>query len=147
MKAKVLRGINAVLAAILGLLGVSCHFGYAEYGSPYATFEMSGIVTDEQDQPLENIEVAVTNRQWRSEAVQPCVVGYTDQNGKYEWRTWGSGGGPDSIDIIVRDTAGVYRADSVSLGVEYDRSGVSKSDHWNMGNAKVQQDFQLKKND
>ena len=144
MKAKVLRGINAVLAAILGLLGVSCHFGYAGYGSPYATFEMSGIVTDEQDQPLENIEVAVTNRWGRAYQEPPYVVGYTDKNGKYEWRTGGDG--LDSIDIIVRDTAGVYRADSVSLGVEYDRSGVSKSDHWNMGNAKVQQDFRLKKN-
>ena len=144
MKKNILAGINALIAILMGMLGVSCHIGYAEYGSPYATFEMSGTVTDEQEQPLENIQVAVRNRWDRENGSLGYVVCSTNSDGQYAWRTetdpW-----IDSFEIIVRDTAGVYESDSVNVGLEFDRSGVSKQDHWNCGKAEVQQDFVLGK--
>lgn len=145
MKKSILICINALIATLMGLLGVSCHIGYAEYGSPYATFEMSGTVTDEQEQPLENLQVAVRDRWDRENGSLGYVVCSTNSDGQYAWRTqthpW-----IDSFEIIVRDTAGVYESDSVNVGgLEFDRSGVSKQDHWNCGKAEVQQDFVLKK--
>lgn len=142
MKKSILICINALIATLMGLLGVSCHIGYYEYGSPYATFEMSGTVTDEQEQPLENIQVAVRNRWDRENGSLGYIVCSTNPDGQYEWR---SGAYTDSIEIIVRDTAGVYESDSVNVGLEFDRSGVSKQDHWNWGKAEVQQDFVLGK--
>lgn len=144
MKKNILAGINALIAILMGMLGVSCHIGYYEYGTPYATFEMSGTVTDEQEQPLENIQVAVRSRWDRENGSLGYIVCSTNPDGQYEWRE-GRGAYMDSIEIIVRDTAGVYESDSVNVGLEFDRSGVSKQDHWNLGKAEVQQDFVLGK--
>ena len=51
----------------------------------------------------------------------------------------------DSVDLVVRDEAGIYASDSVRVKVDYDRSNVSPGDSWNRGNGFVEQDFTLQK--
>lgn len=151
MKAKILTGVNSLIGLILGLFGigcVSCKYGVpepvpmAEYGCPYATFEAKGKVTDENAQAVENIRVRIRNK-YGDEL--PYI--YTDENGEYNTGTLEGVFPPDSVDIIVTDTADIYAPDSVRIKVEYDKSEVSKDDHWNAGAGSVYQDFQLKKND
>lgn len=140
MKKKLLTTINSLIAMLLSALGLSsCIFG-AMYGVPHATFELSGTVTDEAEQPLKDIQVGLRRRG----DGYPGVVGYTDENGRYEW-TVGDFFPVDSIDIIVSDTNGVYMRDSVRVGIEYDSRGKRWGDSWNHGTGTVQQDFRLKK--
>lgn len=69
---------------------------------------------------------------------------YTDKNGEYivavDYLF-----PPDSVDVLVTDTADVFEGDSVRVKVDYDRSEVEKYDEWNDGKGIVRHDFQLKK--
>jgi len=150
MKAKILTRFNALLTFLLGLLGfglTDCAKKYGvpvEYGVPHATLEVNGKVTGEDAEPLENIRV-VANYKFQDSKESLFEDVFTDENGNYQIgrivimpR--------DSIDIIATDTSGVYDADSVRVGVTYDRSNVSEGDRWNKGAGVVYHDFQLKKN-
>lgn len=153
MKAKVLTRINALLALLLSALGFNgCGFfpvkygvgPVAEYGCPYAQFEATGVVTDEERQPLENVQVIFKNKGNNDTPREYLPTVYTDEQGTYTFEM--EYVLPmDSMDIIVADTAGVYESDSVRVKVDYDRSGVASDDHWNAGVGIVYQDFQLKK--
>lgn len=138
MKNKLLVRLNAVLAFLLGAFGLTgC---MCKYGVPYAEFNAEGMVTDQETgEPIENIRVQLKENGYY---VTPEV--YTDENGKYVFdRTIGF---PyDSIDIIAQDTAGVYEADSVRVGIIYEKQKGSKNDEWYTGGAFVYQDFKLKK--
>ena len=150
MKAKLLTRINALIATLVSLLGfTSCgnlflKYGapVVEYGTPFASWDVSGKVSDEENNPIENAQVIVRS----PKAGQIRDTLYSDEEGLYR----GSYEGvfpysKDSIDIVVRDTAGVYASDSVRVAVEYDKSEVADGDSWNGGTAYIQQDFQLKK--
>jgi len=146
MKAKFLKSINAFLeAAIIGLVGTSfsscTKYGIVEveYGAPYATLEVSGAITDEEAKPVANIRVTV-----RNEDHQILPEAYSEEDGLYSTQANGAFPIPH-IEIIAEDTSGVYAPDTAHVDVQYDRSDVSKGDHWNEGKASIQQDFQLKK--
>ncbi len=145
MRRTILTGINAVIALLLGLLGLNgC--GRKEYGTPYATFEAVGTITDEANKPVENIQVTLKdryrpNRDYRR--TYPAV--YTDDGGEYVIGPYNGFFPNDSMDIIVTDTSGIYAPDSVSVKVDYDRSKVAWGDNWNEGAGYVHQDFRLKK--
>ena len=160
MKRKLLICINALIALLLGILGVSCGTGTTGipedmYGVPFATFEAQGVVTDESGKPLEDIQVVVKYPRFyeyiedrRKNDPTPfdpftdwAPHGYTNADGTYQIDTelaYSS----ESIELLVRDTAGIYAPDSARLKVEYDRS---KASGWNFGSSSVHQDFQLKK--
>ena len=171
MKAKLLNGFNALIAFLVTALGFGSCDGAkkygppptAEYGVPYAEFEVAGNITDQNDQPLENIQVTV-----RSKYGDTYPEEYTDKDGTYHIGKIGDF--PiDSLDIVVQDTSGIYSADSVRVKVEYNRSAVSdndssataknissassengssaasEDDHWNSGSAFIRQDFRLRK--
>ncbi len=151
MKKSLLTGSNAVITFLMALLGfgtTGCIGLYGipeipgpeEYGTPYASFEAAGKVTDEAAQPVENIRVTMKTKRENGYLSDQ----YTNEDGEYyvsledNWPI-------DSVDIIVTDTADVYEGDSVRVKVDYDRSGVSKDDNWNNGKGIVRHDFQLKK--
>lgn len=156
MKAKVLTRINALLALLLSVLGFNGCFPrvkygvdpnpgpIAEYGCPYAQFEATGVVTDEENQPMENVQVIVKNKGDNDTPREFLPTVYTDDAGVYRYSNEYMFP-TDSMDVIVMDTAGVYESDSVRVKVDYDRSGVAPEDHWNAGVGIVYQDFQLKK--
>ena len=140
MKVRFLKGINAILALLLGALGFSCVEPRLEYGTPNADIEVSGTITDQDEKPLPNIRVRVKSN--RGNQILPNA--YSDENGSY------TAADPyafpeNPLNIVVEDTTGVYAADSVLLTVKYDRSSVSKGDNWNSGKVRAEQDFQLKK--
>lgn len=154
MKTRLLTSVNSLIAILLSVLGFSsCNNSnkegsiLVEYGSPYATLEVSGKVTSEETNPLENIQVTVKHKERPDEAPEesytlPSVL--TDVDGEYNVaENWVL---PfDSIDIIVTDPADIYLPDSIRVKVDYDKSEVPAHNHWNHGVGVVYQDFQLKK--
>jgi putative lipoprotein (rSAM/lipoprotein system) len=66
MKVRFNRRYNAVLTALLSMLGYSCSSSdepefIAEYGAPYADFIFKGQVTDEVGTPIQNIKTSLKN--------------------------------------------------------------------------------------
>lgn len=158
MKKKTLIIINSLLATLISLLGCGVpdereNYIEALYGVPYATSMVEGTITDENDEPLENIQVTIMETEYRefflqhdgfpSDEIPPEFVCYTNESGFYEWNS--SDYYCDSLSIIVQDTSGVYAADSVRTKMKYNRSGVPANAPLDQGKGFVQQDFQLKK--
>ena len=154
MKAKLLTRINSLIALLVSMLGFSsCECGMmkygvpieAEYGVPYATFEAVGTITDEENKPLKDIRVQIKSKWLPADAPEdPAITATTDETGRYDFYL--EYYFPvDSVDLVVRDEAGIYASDSVRVKVDYDRSNVSPSDHWNEGNGFVEKDFKLQK--
>lgn len=147
MKAKLLTRINSLITLLVSMLGLSsCEWGKLMYGTPYATFEAVGTITDEENQPLKDIRVQLKNK-WQPADMpdDPALATTTDETGRYNfyWDYYFPG---DSVDLVVRDEAGIYASDSVRVKVDYDRSNVSLGDSWNRGNGFVEKDFKLQKN-
>ena len=139
MKAKLLTSINSLLVFLLGVLGFSSCNYMAKYGVPHAELEVSGMVTNQEEQRLEDMRVTV-----KQEGRQALPRTYTNQAGWYEEHGY-IDVPRNTVDIIVEDPSGVYASDSVHLEITYDKKDVSKSDDWNEGKATVRQDFKLKK--
>lgn len=113
--------VNSVLTAMLALF-TSCNEGgkpdiddgggmICMYGVPQATYQVSGEVTDEKNQPLESIQVIVTDNHdyWNNDTT------YTNAEGKYLGETTLTSFGKDTLHVIVHDTTGVYASDSVAV--------------------------------
>ena len=119
------------------LTGVAFTFA-ACYGTPYEPnfeFEASGEITNEGNEPIENVEVTVKYRGC------PVCGKYSDKEGNYLIRQ-GYFPTVDSLDIVARDTSGIYEPDSVRMEVVVDPATKTK---WSEGSFVVKQDFQLRK--
>ena len=143
MKAKVLRGINVLLTAILGLFGFSSCFR-VEYGTPHADFTIEGTVSNEDDEPLQNIQVV--HQGGRKDGAGTMYWAglqdtfYTDADGKF-YRNYASDFPLPYRKLVVNDTTGVYASDSIDTAVTY--SGGDH--HWYSGKGELKADFVLKK--
>ena len=150
MKTRVLKGINFVLATVLGFLGFGCNkpnnymmegdfYPELMYGVSFArsaTYDVSGKIKDEaNNEPIKNIRVTVKSKRGDFQGI------YTKTNGSYSML--GAGVVCDSLNIVAEDTTGVYEPDSVQVEVVL-VPGKNKDDRY-AGKATVHQDFQLKK--
>jgi len=139
MKTKVLTKINSLIVFLLGLLGF---YGCKDeqptekYGIPTAILDASGLVTDQEKKPLENIQVTVKQTWHRALPEQ-----YSKEDGTYAVKDVYMFP-EDSVDIIATDTAGVYASDSARVKVTYSQPDAD----WDKGVGTIQKDFQLKKN-
>ncbi len=91
--------------SILGFTAVSCDGPTCDYGCPYAKFKVKGVVTDEENHPVENIQVVVNHYD----------TIYTNAEGKYATLPqmiypW------DSVQLVATDI------DGIENGGEYETS-------------------------
>ena len=103
---------------------------------------VSGTITDSEAQPVKNIQVSVKLNANPQAGKVPVAV--SAENGTYERELEGIFP-VQTATLYADDTTGVYATDSAVVELRYDKSQVSKSNHWNNGTATVIQDFQLKK--
>ncbi|MBQ9650413.1 MAG: radical SAM-associated putative lipoprotein [Prevotella sp.] len=161
MKVRFNRWYNAVLTALLGLLGFeSCdspdEYGPipCEYGTPCADYQISGIVTDESNSPIKDIKVSA---KFVYQAIDGRVETYgvdstqTDGLGKYAFESRRFYGDPD-LKLIVEDidgegNGGDFKSDTIDI--DYDNAKKvkepAKGDSWSTGTYAINQDIRLKK--
>ena len=108
LQKRIMRLYTAVCAAVLGALGFTACGWQADmygvpvpdYGVPTATFRVRGVVTDEENNPMEGIRVAVSDREgWDSDTV------YTSADGEFETRDM-SVGSVESVRAVLTDVDG-----------------------------------------
>lgn len=158
IKSIVTKFINSLLGSVLAMLGFSaCSNSQEEdmemmYGTPYGEFKASGLVENENAEPIAGARVIT--RQYRFDEFpggtdingfltrEGCDTTYTDAKGHYAIdgyasMTW------HEIEFVVEDPTGEYAADCTIVGdLKYE--GASG---WNMGTAKPVVNFILKKAD
>lgn len=146
MKAKVLRCCNALLALVMGMLGFSCtsHMR-VEYGTPSAQFVIEGKVVNEEDEPLEKIEI-VHRGGWKDGTGvmhwdSPYTL-YTNSEGVFYGR-YGDEFPMSYYMVVANDKSGVYESDTINPSVSYSGG----DGHWYYGTGRLRVDFVLKKKD
>jgi len=140
LKLKILAQINVLLTAVLSLFGCA---GIHEdmYGVPYVTYQYSGEVTNEEKQPLEDIQVTIKapeygNARMNYESIVTGKDGRFDGNMRYDYSQ------VDTLNVVFTDTTQVYQADSTQVVVKWQKS---KKD-WCAGECEFEVNMQLKKN-
>lgn len=161
MKVRLNRWYNAVLTALLGLLGFeSCdspdEYGPipVEYGTPYADYQFSGTVTDERNSPIKDIKVSAKFvYQMNDGRVETYSVDstQTDGSGKYAFESRRFISDPD-LKLIVEDmdgeaNGGAFKSDTIDI--DYDNARKVKEpaagESWSTGTYAINQDIKLKK--
>lgn len=156
MNVKFYHWYNAVLAALLGLLGFSaCENGdgpLCMYGTPTVNYQVQGTVTDEQDRPIQGIKVKV-EVQYDTESLHPYSAGIdsveTDASGAYQTHMM-SIPSYEGLKLIVEDVdgeanGGQFQSDTLEL-TDLPRQQTKKGDGaWNWGTYVLTGNVKLKK--
>ena len=157
MKVRFNRWYNAVLTALLSMLGFSCSLNepdeygpiIAEYGAPYAGYIIKGQVTDEAGTPIQNIKTSLkTIEQFDNERY---VFGMdsvqSDGSGAYLLKYVGMQN--RGLKIIVEDIDGEGNGGeflSDTLDIDYNKAVQTKEGKgWYQGAYEIKQDVKLKK--
>ena len=161
MKVRFTHWYNAVLTALLGLLGFeSCdspdEYGPipVEYGTPYADYQFSGTVTYESNSPIKDIKVSAKFVYRKNDGGTGSYGGdstLTDGSGKYtlEGRRFISD--PD-LKLIVEDmdgeaNGGAFKSDTIDIDFDNAKKvkDPAKGEYWSTGSYAINQDIKLKK--
>ena len=150
LQRRIMRLYTAVCAAVLGALGfTACGWQNAPmygtepaYGVPTATFRVRGVVTDVDDNPVEGIRVAVSDREgWDSDTV------YTTADGEFETRDMsvGSVGSVRAVlaDVDGEENGGMFAPDTVKFE-EMEVDTIREGD-WGGGEYELSFERKLKK--
>ncbi len=153
LQKRIMRLYTAVCAAVLGALGFTACGWQADmygtepaYGVPTATFRVRGVVTDEENNPVEGIRVAVSDREgWDSDTV------YTSADGEFETCDM-SVGSVESVRAVLTDVdgeknGGTFAPDTVKfeeMKVDTIRKG---SGRWDEGEYELSFERRLKRGD
>ena len=136
--------LNAVLTTLVGMFITSCEEGpnggevVCLYGSPWAEYNVQGMVTNETNEPLKSMQVVVKAN---DEYAWPDTV-YTNEEGKYQCNYGITSFGEECLQVIVNDTTGVYASDSTHISSG--KMTVEDQDSWSTYYS-MRQDFRLKK--
>ena len=158
MKVRFNRWYNAVLTALLSVLGFSCsidepdEYGpiIMEYGTPYADYVFKGSVTDEAGTPIQGIKTSL--KSVFDNENEHYVLGLdsveTDISGNYQLKYVGTQ--DRGLKIIVEDIDGEANGGeflSDTLDIDYKKAvQTKKSDEfWYEGAYEISQDIKLKK--
>ncbi|MCQ2251402.1 MAG: radical SAM-associated putative lipoprotein [Bacteroidales bacterium] len=124
MKINFQNPLSRFLAAFLGLLGFVTACTSADlYGSPYATFKITGTVTDQEQNPIPNAQITI-----RDDYRYAVANGISESDGSYlieESDYWGG------KKIYVVTTCDGYEKDSTMMELEF--KGKKKKDDFYMG--------------
>lgn len=139
VRLRILAQVNVLLGAVLALFGLGCGGCAVEYGSPYATYEYEGSVTNEQQQPLKNIRVTVKAPKYNNEPIAGPV--FTEEDGRFHGKAWDMCTF-DTLNVVFTDTTQVYREDSTQVVLKWQKS----TEEWCVGECEFEVNMQLKKN-
>lgn len=134
--------VSSLLTTLLGFLGVSCDRGggMVMYGPPpvedMAAYEVTGQITDEQNQPLDSMRVHFYLDQFvRTDDF------HSDSIGEYHAELW-TWKGADTLQLVVYDPKQEYASDTTRIAI----SDMKLTPHEELScSSSVELDIQLKK--
>ena len=148
MKVRFYRWYNAVLTALLSMLGYSCSSDdiMDEYGVPveYASYVVKGTITDEAGTPIQDIRVSAPyGSQFDSQYAQ---IVQTDAQGTFTLNEFSTLRG---VEILVEDidgeaNGGEFLSDIINVE-KLPKTQVEKGSGWYQGKFEVNANIRLKK--
>ena len=167
MKVKFYHWYNAILASLLSMLGFSGCDGFGkdmygspimEYGTPYADYQVKGVVTDEAGQPIPGIRVELAERvEYVGEKGEQQIDDHgldtlqTDARGEYKSRLLEDyANSSHYLKVIVEDVdgpanGGEFQGDTLSVS-DLERKKIKEGDGgWYTGRYEYTGDVTLRK--
>lgn len=135
--------ISQLCTTLLALLGYNCsaiHEPECMYGTPTASFEVKGKVTDEESKPLEAAEIKLMPT-WHHYNHNIATT-TTEADGKYIINT--SFDPIDSIWVVCIPADNAYMTDYIKMPLKYHYDKEHKKDEWYVGHAEITVDFKLR---
>lgn len=157
MKVRFNRWYNIVLAALLSFVGYGCSDnddpGTAMYGSPSASYKVSGTVTDENGNPIEGIKASLTyinEVEGEIVAEEDISAVLTDASGKFSLGTPVMDLGLNGVKLVVKDIDGEEHGGTFKDGIndiEFENAKlVTPGDgSWYSGTLAIEQDVKMEK--
>ena len=168
MKIKIIKGVNWILASLIGMLGFSgClewlgispdMYGspYKEYGCPSADYTVKGAVIDKvTEDPIPGIRVGYSPAEWNEEAFGPQpehgetsgVFVITNPNGEFTLTGSFFGYGqnitfPVFLDDVDGEENGLYQTEKIDVNFK-NAVNNGNSSRWYEGEYTVTTTFQL----
>ena len=156
MKVKFYHWYNFLLGALLSVVGYGCSSDGDEpvmYGSPTADYQISGVVTDENGNPVEGIKTSLKRLDTRGEEVK---VGYeikstkTDAEGRYTMDVKYLEGGIGTTGLQMQDVdgeehGGTFKEKVVLIDASEVKLVAPGHGAWDMGTFAIKQDVSLEK--
>ena len=158
MKIRFNRWYNAILTALLSMLGYSCSFDepeeygslIMEYGSPSADYIVKGIVTDETGNPIHGIKTSLKQGWQTDEGLYVFGIDsiQTSESGNYQLKSNGLPAGQTKLiveDIDGEANDGEFMSDT--LDIDYNKAVKTKDGdgRWYYGVYEIIQNVKLKK--
>lgn len=143
---RLIKGTNWALSGLMALIGFSgCEkFGAVEYGVPHADYEFSGKVTNEQGEPIPDIQVKI-HEKMENKFSHGLDSTRTDANGKYKMSF--SNFPTKEYHLIATDKDGKengsYLSDTTRVEITND-DFYKKGKDWYNGTARKEVDIILK---
>lgn len=152
MKVRFYRWYNAVLTALLSMLGYGCSSSDlppAEYGAPNADYVVKGTITDEDGTPVQGIKAVLKEMPDEYPEYSYGIDStLTDAAGKYQithnyYRSEG-------MKLIVKDTdgeanGGEYKSDTIDISKLEAKEIGGGDGHWYRGKYEINADVKLKR--
>jgi len=160
MKVRFNRWYNAVLTALLSIIGYGCSSSddpeyICMYGTPHADYQFSGTVTDESGSPVKGIKVSAKNvyRRYDSTLIETYGVDSTLTDSKGKYAVEGEAFlGEHILKLIVEDLDGEANGGNFmndTIDIDFDNAKKvkepDKDDYWSDGTFAITQDIKLKK--
>lgn len=160
MKVRFNRWYNAVLTALLSIIGYGCSSSddpeyICMYGTPHADYQFSGTVTDESGSPVKGIKVSAKNvyRRYDSTLIETYGVDSTLTDSKGKYAVEGEAFlGEHILKLIVEDLDGEANGGNFmndTIDIDFDKAKkvkeADKDDSWSSGTFAITQDIKLKK--
>lgn len=156
MKVKFYHWYNFLLGALLSVVGYGCSSDGDEpvmYGSPVADYQISGVVTDENGNPVEGIKASLNHVDVKDGEVK---VGYekqstkTDAEGRYTMDVKNVEGGIGTTGLQMEDVdgeehGGTFKKKVVLIDASEVKLVAPGHGAWDMGTFAVKQDVSLEK--
>lgn len=134
--------LAALFSAALGFVTPGCVFP-CMYGSPYADYEIKGLVTDMDDNPLENIEVVLGRTTGDGEFYNIGEAPlYTGKDGKFTVQF--KDDAMSTISMKIGDNNRTYYPEIVTEQCIFEKNK-KKKDSWYEGKATVEVNVKLTK--
>ena len=160
MKVRFNRWYNAVLTALLSIIGYGCSSSddpeyICMYGTPHADYQFSGTVTDESGSAVMGIKVSAKNvyRRYDSAVIETYGVDSTLTDSKGKYAVEGEAFlGEHILKLIVEDLDGEANGGNFmndTIDIDFDKAKkvkeADKDDSWSSGTFAITQDIKLKK--
>ena len=160
MKVRFNRWYNAVLTALLSIIGYGCSSSddpeyICMYGTPHADYQFMGTVTDESGSAVMGIKVSAKNvyRRYDSAVIETYGVDSTLTDSKGKYAVEGEAFlGEHILKLIVEDldgeaNGGNFMNDTIDIDLDKAKKvkEADKDDSWSSGTFAITQDIKLKK--